>query len=171
VKLVLTGFMGAGKSAVGKRVAERLGLPFVDLDERIEAAAGASVKAIFASGGEDEFRRVERAELRRALAAGECVIAAGGGTLVDPENLEAAREAALVVWLNPTFATIVSRIGALGKSDRPLFRDEATAFDLYRARLPSYRRAHLRLDIEPGEEVEQIASRLLLRVREHACSS
>ena len=171
MKILLTGFMGSGKSAVGRRLAERLGIPFVDLDERIEAAAGASIVEIFARDGEGEFRRIERLQLREALAGDDAVLAAGGGTLVDPENLELARAAALVVWLNPSFATIVARIGSLGKRDRPLFRDEAAALDLYRSRLPSYRLAHIRLDIGADESVEQIVSRLMLRVREHACST
>jgi len=170
MRLVLIGFMGSGKSTVGRRLAERIGLPFIDLDSEIERRAGATINEIFARGGEVEFRRIERETLRELLGHPRFVMAAGGGTLVDPAMLALARDRALVVWLNPTFATIVTRIGSLGKRDRPLFDDEASAFDLYRSRLPSYRGAHVTVDIAPDEGVEEVAARLELRLREHACS-
>ena len=165
------GFMGAGKSTVGKALAGRLGWPFVDLDEQIEAAAGATVREIFAARGETAFRVLEREALLRTRALDPAVIATGGGTFVQPANLEAVRQGGLTVWLNPPFATIAARIGALGKEDRPLYRDETQAWELYRQRLPVYRRADLELDIEPQEQPEEIAARLALRLRERSCVS
>jgi len=171
VTVVLTGFMGAGKTTVGEALARALALPFVDLDREIEAESGRSVREIFAESGEPEFRRLERRRLELALAAGDRVIAAGGGTLVEPANLELARARGVVVWLNPPFATLMARIGPLGKLDRPLFRDETAAFDLYRSRLDAYRRADLRIDVDAREEPDEVAARIALRLAEMPCST
>lgn len=170
MRLVLTGFMGAGKTTVGRRIADLAGWPFLDLDERIEARCGASVREIFARDGESAFRAVEREELGRALEPDPVVVAAGGGTLADPGNLELAQRRALVVWLHPTFETIVRRVGRRGKEDRPLFRDEASALALYRDRLPAYAAADLKLDVEADESAAEVAARLQLRLRERGCS-
>jgi shikimate kinase len=172
VKVFLIGFMGAGKTTVGALLARRLAAPFVDLDGAVEARAGLAVAEIFAQRGEPEFRRLEREALAAAVALpGDAVVAAGGGTFAEPANLELAHRAGLVVWLHPPFAEIARRIGALGKPDRPLFRDEAAAFDLYRSRLPAYRRADLIVDVEPGETAEATAARVALRLAEARCST
>jgi shikimate kinase len=171
VKLYLTGFMGAGKTTVGRLLAERLRLPFVDLDERIEAASGATVSEIFARGGEPEFRILERRALAETLAVPDAVVALGGGTLGEPSVRERVRASGTVIWLNPTFQTLVARVGALGKRDRPLFRDEAAAFDLYRSRLDQYRGSDLKIDIDGDELPEEVAARIALRLAEMLCST
>lgn len=170
MRIVLTGFMGAGKTTVGRELANRLAWPFVDLDERIEARAGATVRELFERDGEAAFRSIEREELAGALAADPAVVATGGGTLAFPANLELARQRGLVVWLNPTFATIVRRMGGRGKEDRPLFRDEESAFALYRQRLAAYGGADLKLDVGEEEAAAEVAARLHLRIRERGCS-
>ena len=170
MRIVLTGFMGAGKTTVGRRLAAILGWPFVDLDQRIEERCGATVREIFDRDGENVFRALEREELARALGADPIVVATGGGTLALPANLELARSSGLVVWLNPTFSTIARRVGGRGKEDRPLFRDEETAFALYRERLPAYGEADLKLDVGPDESVAEVATRLRLRLAECGCS-
>jgi shikimate kinase len=171
MRVYLMGFMGAGKTTVGKALATRLGWPFVDLDEDVEATAGCSVRDIFTSHGEGEFRRLEREALLRTRERDPLVVATGGGTFSQAANLDAVAPGGLTVWLNPPFATIVTRVGALGKEDRPLFRDETHALRLYRERLPAYRRADLTVDIEPREQPEEIAARIELRLRERACVS
>jgi shikimate kinase len=172
VKVFLTGFMAAGKTSVGGLLATRLGVAFVDLDARIEELAGRSIVELFAASGEVELRRLEAEALGGVLAAsGDCVVAVGGGTFTVPSNLAGAKGAGLVVWLHPPFAEIARRIARHGKADRPLFRDERTAFELYRARLPSYREADLVLEVEPGETAAETAARLALRLAEMRCST
>jgi len=171
VRVFLTGFMGAGKTTTGRALAARLMQPFIDLDQEIERWSGASVRELFERFGEPEFRRLEREALATLLAAPPAVIALGGGTLVDPAVHEAVAGAGVVVWLHPPFAEIVRRIGALGKADRPLFRDEGQALELYRQRLSSYQRADLRIDVAAGETCDEVASRVALRLAESACST
>lgn len=171
MRVFLSGFMGAGKTTVGQLLAERLRWSFVDLDQAIETAAGQSVRAIFDASGEAAFRGLERAALAAAVAADPVVIATGGGTLATEEGLRFARRHGLIVWLNPAFSTIVARIGARGKTDRPLFGDEAQALRLYQERLPAYRSADLVVEVGPGEEAAEVAGRLALLLAERACVS
>jgi len=171
LRIFLTGFMGAGKTTVGRRLALRLNARFVDLDEEIEREAGASVREIFERRGEADFRVLEWQRLQATFTADPVVVATGGGTLASPANLEATRARGLIVWLHPSFATIVERIGAFGKGDRPLFRNETEAFELYRRRLPAYQQADLTIAIAAEESVEEVAARVELAVRERACSS
>ncbi len=165
----MTGFMGAGKTSVGRALAARLGVPFVDLDDEIERRAGRSVREIFAAAGEAEFRRLELEALAELLARPDLVdpvVATGGGTVALEPTARLLRGAGLTVWLNPPFGTIVERIGGLGKLDRPLFHDEAEAWALYRQRLPAYQRCDLRIDVAPAEGVQEVAGRVALRLAE-----
>lgn len=116
--IVLTGFMGTGKSEVGRRLARRLGRAFVDTDELIEARAGKPVAAIFADDGEAAFRRLEREAVAEAAGRGDAVIAVGGGAVVDPANVAVLRAAGVVICLTAHPETILARIGH--GSARPL---------------------------------------------------
>lgn len=160
--LFLTGFMGCGKTTVGRLLARRLERPFVDLDTEIEARAGASVRAIFDRGGEPLFRRLEQETLLAAVSGRDAVIATGGGTVTIDKNLEILERAGLTIWLDPPFPVIASRIGAQGKADRPLFENETQALELYHRRLAAYRRADLRLAIDADEQPEEVAARVEL---------
>jgi shikimate kinase len=163
MRVFLTGFMGSGKTTVGRLLSERLELPFIDLDQEIERRAGMTVKEIFQQGGEPLFRRLEHDALAASVAVErEAVIATGGGTLTFERNLRLLEGSGVSVWLDPPFSVITERIGGLGKDDRPLFQDESQALALYRSRLPVYRRADLRLGIDPGEAPEEVAARLAL---------
>lgn len=166
MRIYLTGFMGSGKTTVGRILARRLAVPFVDLDQEIELRAGMRVREIFALHGEPAFRRMEHDALRATLDLPEVVVATGGGTTVFESNARLIRENGLSVWLNTPFAAIVGRIGGLGKEDRPLFKDETQALALYRERLPAYRRADLTVDTAPEEGPEEIAARIALRLGE-----
>lgn len=163
--MFLIGFMGCGKTTVGQLLGERLRLPFVDLDGTIERGAGLSVREIFELGGEALFRRLEHEALTAAVdATRDAVIATGGGTPTLERNLRILEESGVSVWLDPPFSLIAQRIGALGKQkqDRPLFETEAQALELYRRRLPVYRRADLRAEVEPSESPQEVASRIAL---------
>lgn len=162
MRIYLTGFMGSGKTAAGQRLAERLGVPFVDLDTEIERRAGMTVREIFDRHGEPAFRTLEQEALRATGQLPDVVVATGGGTVTFEANARWIGANGVSVWLNPSFATIVGRIGGLGKQDRPLFRDEVQALALYRERLPAYRRADLTVEIGPAEQPEEIAGRIHL---------
>lgn len=160
MRIFLTGFMGCGKTTVGRLLAERLEVPFLDLDTEIEREAGTSIREIFDRGGEPLFRRLEQEALVKAIAVPGAVIATGGGTLTVERNLALLAEAGVTVWLDPPFSVIAERVGVLGKEDRPLFQTEAQALELYRRRLPVYRLADFRLAVEPGETPEEVATRV-----------
>lgn len=162
MRVYLTGFMGAGKTTVGRLLARRLDWPFVDLDARVEEAAGMTVRNLFASRGEVAFRALEHQALASTLELEDAVVATGGGTLTFAANRDLVRNRGLVVWLNPPFTAIRERIGALGKGDRPLFRDEQQALALYQDRLPAYRTADVTLDIGNGDQPQEVASRIEL---------
>ena len=116
--LVLIGLMGAGKSTVGRVLARKLRLPFVDADEAIETAAKRSISDIFEQYGEDEFRRLEREVIARLLAGPQHVIATGGGAPMDPGTRARIAESAVSVWLRVRPGTLAARTGRRGK--RPL---------------------------------------------------
>ena len=165
MRVYLTGFMGSGKSAAGQVLAARLGVPFVDLDSEVERRAGMTVREIFEHHGEPGFRRLEQEALRATAELPDAVVATGGGTVTIEANARWIRANGVSVWLNPAFATIVARIGTLGKQDRPLFRDEVQALALYRERLPAYREADLTVDVGPAEQPEEIAARIALLLK------
>lgn len=160
--LVLVGFMGCGKSTAGRLLAQRLGWHFCDLDERIEAAAGLGIAAIFAQRGEAAYRELEHRELKAALGAASgrrTVLALGGGTFVQPQNWEPLRAAgARTVFLEVPMDELLPRVAAM--ANRPLFRDEASFRALYAQRLPHYQRADVTV-AAGGLEPAEVAGRIL----------
>jgi shikimate kinase len=137
--IVLIGMPGCGKSALGRRLAPRLELPFVDVDEEIERAAGKSIKDIFADHGEAYFRDGERRVIARLLASGPQVMATGGGALLNEETRANIRRSGISVWVKADVALLVRRVTK--RNSRPLFegRDAETVVrDLMKARYPVY---------------------------------
>ena len=144
--IVLVGLMGAGKSTVGKRLAGRLHLPFVDADTEIEAAAGMSISEIFASYGEPYFRDGERRVIARLVDGSPKVIATGGGAFVDERTRALVLEQALAVWLDAEVEVLVDRVRR--RDTRPLLRDRdpgEVLRELAAVRNPLYALAHVRV--------------------------
>ena len=142
--------MGSGKSTVGGRLAKQLGWRFVDLDERIEAAAGITIPQFFERHGEPAFRQLEANELRAALGRAvehqePMVLALGGGTYAQAGAPEFLRNAGVpVIWLDARIEVLLSRCTTM--TGRPLFRDEASFRALYLQRVVSYQLADFRVD-------------------------
>lgn len=116
--IVLVGMPGAGKSSVGRRLAKRLGLPFIDADEEIERAACMSIPEIFARRGETEFREGEKRVMARLLQSGPCVLATGGGAFMNADTRDAVSRLGVSVWLRADLNTLLRRVKK--RTDRPL---------------------------------------------------
>ena len=162
-RFFLVGFMGVGKTTVGREVASRLGLPFYDLDQLIEERAGESVAEIFARSGEGVFRTLESEALRDLLEREPGVIATGGGTFARAENRTLIRAAGVSVWLDAPTEIVLER-GAAGEH-RPLWGGEEKARALLELRLAAYQQADLRFDVrewsaqEAGERLAELLER------------
>ncbi len=150
--------MGCGKTAVGGQLAQALGWPFIDLDAIIEAGQGVTIREIFERSGEPFFRQLEHAALTEASKSEPAVIALGGGTFVQPANLEFVRATGgITVWLDCPLEILRQRCATM--NNRPLFRDAASFEQLLTQRLPYYRQAEYRVsteDRDPAGVVEQI---------------
>jgi shikimate kinase len=166
--VVLVGMMGAGKSAVGRRLATRLGVEFRDADSEIEAAAGCSVSEIFARLGEPAFREGERKVIARLLGDAPHVLATGGGAFCDPDTRARIKDSALSIWIKAPLEVLVARTGR--RDTRPLLRNGDPREILERLlaeRTPLYAQADLTVDSEDGPHqasVEKIVT--VLRERE-----
>jgi shikimate kinase len=163
MKVFLIGFMGAGKTTVGRELADRLGAPFFDLDELIQSAEKASIKDIFAQYGEPYFRKRERDILRSTRHLEHAVIATGGGTFTFDENIQFIQSEGLSVYLSVSYSLLRSRIGDK-VDDRPLFRDDVAAHELYANRVRFYRMADLTLEVREDETPAEVVERLLLEL-------
>ncbi|HEU0133796.1 MAG TPA: shikimate kinase [Allosphingosinicella sp.] len=166
--IVLVGLMGAGKTTVGRRLARRLGLPFVDSDEEIERAADHEIKEIFDRFGEASFRDGERRVLRRLIAGGPKVIATGGGAFMDPETRALILDRCVAVWLDAEVETLAARVARRGH--RPLLAGKDPLLflrDLAEVREPVYAEAHLRVRSGPGSH-ERTVDRIVSSLAERA---
>src|SRR6185312_7455841 len=151
--LYLVGFMGSGKSTVGRLLAQRLGWSFFDLDHEIEAAENVTVAQLFETRGEPEFRRIESQMLRQHVRAIEhghpAVVALGGGAFLDAANRELIQQNGIAIWLDCSFDRVQRRIG--DTSTRPLARDPQRFAALYEARVAIYALADVRIVIESDD--------------------
>jgi len=149
--IVLVGLMGAGKSTVGRRLARRLGLPFIDSDDAIEDAAGYSAAEMFERYGEADFRDGERRLVARLIDGSVRVIATGGGAYVDPRTRQLLNERAITVWLDAPVDVLAERTGR--RNTRPLLRNgdrRGTLERLAEQRGPAYAEAHIRVTTGGG---------------------
>lgn len=159
--IVLVGIMGAGKTSIGRRLAARLGMPFLDADAEIEAAAGCTVSELFARYGEPAFRDGERRVIHRLLSAEPLVLALGGGAFLDPTTRATVRREGVSVWLRCKLPTLVRRVA--GRDHRPLLAngDAAEILDrLMRVRHPIYAEADIVVDCG-DESPDTTTSRVL----------
>ena len=163
MKIYLVGFMGAGKTTVGRELAARLDVPFFDLDGLVEAAEKTSIKDIFGQHGEPYFRKRERDILRSTRYLDNAVVATGGGTFTFDENIQFIQSEGLSVWLSAPYSLLRGRIGDKA-AERPLFRDDVAAHELFKNRLRYYRMADVALDVREDETIAEIVERLLLEL-------
>lgn len=167
--LVLVGMMGAGKSSIGRRLALRLGLPFVDADTEIEAAAGMTIPEIFAAYGEPYFRSGEQRVIARLLDAGPQVLATGGGAFASESTRAAVREKAISIWLKADFDVLVRRVKRRATADRPMLQGDPAARirELMDLRYPLYAEADITVtsrDVAHEMIVNEIVAELAARL-------
>jgi shikimate kinase len=163
-RIYLTGFMGAGKTTIGQRLAERLHVPMIDTDDYIEQCIGKPIKRIFAEEGEAAFRQYER-EFLRTLPPDRIIVTTGGGMVIQKENRDWMRQTGTVIYLHCEFAEIVKRLA--DDDTRPLLsqhhRDGLES--LWKQRLPYYHEADWVIDTT-GKSIEQIVEEIISLIKE-----
>jgi shikimate kinase len=165
--IALVGLMGAGKSSIGRRLAQRLGLPFIDADTEIEAAAGATIEEIFQRHGEQAFRDGERRVIARLLESPRHVLATGGGAFMDASTRALIRARTVSIWLRADIELMLARIGRRG--NRPLLKSgepRAVLEQLMAQRYPIYAEADLTVDSIDGPP-EATLERVLAALAAH----
>ncbi len=159
--IILTGFMGTGKSSVGRRLANRLRRPFVDMDTKIEHQEGRSISEIFANEGESYFRDLERALVLEISGQEDLVVSTGGGVLMDPRNLADFRKSGTVICLCTTVDTILDRV--MRDRKRPLLDCEdprAKIEDLLAERQAMYQAVSIQVDTT-GASHDEVCDRII----------
>jgi len=165
--IALVGLMGVGKTSIGRRLAQRLGLPFVDADAEIEAAAGCTIEEIFERHGESAFRDGERRVIARLLGEPPHVLATGGGAFMDQATRALMRERAVTVWLRADLELMLARVAR--RNNRPLLKagePRAVLERLIAARYPIYAEADISVDSidgPPEATVERVLAALAER--------
>ena len=159
--VVLVGMMGAGKTAVGRALAQDLGVPFLDSDSEIEIAANMSIAEIFERDGEDFFRARETEVIARLLETQRGILSTGGGAFLAARNRELVSQKGVSVWLDADLELLWCRVK--GKGTRPLLRTSRpreTLRELFEARVPLYALADLRVAAQRDIAIEEMAARV-----------
>ena len=165
--VALVGLMGAGKSAIGKRLAARLGLPFVDADDEIERAAGCSISEFFERYGEQEFRAGERRVISRLLDETPRVLSTGGGAYIDPETRALMQAKTLTVWLRAELDVLFDRVKK--RTHRPLLRQgdpKEILARLMQERYPVYAEADIVVD-STAQPADRTTEQVIDAIRAH----
>ncbi len=167
--ILLVGLMGSGKTSVGKRLARKLALPFVDGDQEIEKAAGLSLVDVLKCFGEKEYRAGEERVMKRLLQGGPCVLASGGGSFVAEQTRRLAKENALTIWLKADIDTLYFRTA--GRTRRPfLLGDNATIKEKLREYIseeyPFYSEADIVVETR-NERVDNTVRRVLMAIKNY----
>ncbi|MFA5592298.1 MAG: shikimate kinase [Micavibrio sp.] len=163
--VTLTGLMGAGKTCLGEKLAERLGLPFVDADRVIEAEAGQSIQTLFQTQGEAAFRDLEERVIARLLSAERRVISLGGGAVMRPATEKIVREKSVSIWLDAPVEDLAARLAACG--DRPLLKGgdpRAVLSALLEERRATYARAAIHIN-SGGNAPERVMDDMVAALR------
>ena len=159
--VAMVGMMGAGKTAVGKAVAAKLGVAFLDSDAEIERAANRTVPEIFQRDGEDFFRKRETEVIARLLESEACILSTGGGAYLSETNRSLISDRGIAIWLNADIELLWSRVKH--KTTRPLLQTsdpKATLTSLYDVRVPIYQKADLAVACEQGLSIDAMAARV-----------
>jgi shikimate kinase len=167
--IVLVGMMGAGKSSIGRRLAQQLGIAFVDADAEIEAAAGMTIAEIFATYGEGDFRSGEARVIARLLDDDCQVLATGGGAFMNESTRAAIRQKGLSVWLKADFDVLMRRVKRRSTADRPMLQGDPAqrVRELMEARYPVYAEADVTVisrDVPHDTIVNEIVAALAERL-------
>ncbi len=161
--IILIGFMGAGKSTVGRHLAAALNWKFIDTDSMIEEVTAMTVSDIFRRYGEDRFRFEESLVVKKVCSNRNCVISTGGGTVMNPENLALLKQSGAVIYLYASLEEILKRVGS---SERPLLkRSPEEVFLLWQSRQKTYAQAHYTVDTT-NMGVEEAAKEILRLLKE-----
>jgi shikimate kinase len=161
MKLILTGFMGCGKSTLGRKLAQTLGVAFLDTDKQIEKETHQKIPDIFSLYGEAHFRTIEHQVLAGCLEQPQCVVATGGGALVEQTNLNLALQAGWVIYIDMPPEQLLERV-LFSPKDRPLIdvpNPEEVFYQRFEERLPFYQQSHITVqtaNMKPEQAVEQV---------------
>lgn len=164
--VAMVGMMGAGKTAVGKAVAQILDVPFLDSDSEIEQAANMTIPEIFERDGEPFFRQKETQVITRLLEGAPCILSTGGGAFLSEINRTAINDKGVAVWLQADLDLLWSRVK--NKNTRPLLRTEnpfETLKTLYDQRTPIYQLAQVRVQSSPQTSIEDMANRVITALK------
>ena len=161
--ILLVGLMGSGKTSVGKRLAQKLNLPFIDGDQEIEKAAGLSLIDVLKCFGEDEYRAGEARVMKRLLSGGPCVLASGGGSFVCEQTRKLAKERAVTIWLKADVDVLYNR--TTGRQHRPFLRGDDTSLkdkieNYINEEYPYYSQADIIVETK-NEQVSETVSRVI----------
>ena len=164
--IYLVGFMASGKTTIGRLLADELGWAFADVDQDIEAEQGSSIAEIFDTAGEDEFRKIEQAAIRKRVGEVErgkpMVVALGGGAFAQPANHSLLENNGVTIWLDCPFSKVCDRVK--GTTHRPLARDAEKFKQLYDDRRAAYQTADHCIQIDSDEAAAIVAAILKLPI-------
>ena len=170
MNIVLIGFMASGKTSVGRRLASRLGYPFVDTDSLIEKQAGLSITGVFSMHGETVFREMETVVARELKNLKSCVISTGGGLPITPGNLDLLREAGLVVFLKADPEDLVQRLQRDVRRPKVQEGDpRETVMKLYAERIPIYTQADMVIETN-GKSLNRVTGEVIANLAEVAAA-
>lgn len=162
--IVITGFMGTGKSSVGRALARTIGYSFIDSDREIESREGRTIHMIFENEGEKYFRNLERETIARLSQNAKCILSIGGGAILDPETFERIHQVGTVILLKAEVSEIVGRLGH--ENERPLLAGKdrkKTIQKLVKEREPVYSKVGIQIDTT-GLAVDEVVQKILKKI-------